>query len=74
MDNLKRERYSLKKTLKELEAKFERGSISEVEYFKAYKNLQKEIFSIDQKIKLLTEKMNDELFLKRNFDKKKYFS
>ena len=74
MENLKRERYSLKKTLKELEAKFERGSISEVEYFKAYKNYQKEIFSIDQKIKLMTEKVNDELFLKRNFDQKKYFS
>ena len=74
MDNLKKERYSLKKTLKELEAKFERGSISDVDYFKAYKNFQKEIFSIDQKIKLMTEKVNDELFLKRNFDKKKYFS
>lgn len=74
MDDLKREQYGLRKTLKELEAQFEKGIISEVDYFKTYKNLQKEIFLIDKKIKLLTKKINDDLFLKRNFDNRKYYS
>jgi len=34
-------------------------------------NLKREQY---KKIKQLTEKVNDELFLKRNFDQKKYFS
>jgi len=72
MIELEKERYSLKKTLKQLETKFENGIISDVDYFRTYKKLQKDIYSIEKKIEKMKEKVNDELFLRRNFNKKKY--
>lgn len=72
MIELKKERYSLKKTLKELETKFENGIISDVDYFRTYKKLQKDIYSIEKKIEKLKEDLNEELFLRRNYHKSKY--
>ena len=72
MIELEKERYSLKKTLKQLETKFENGIISDVDYFRTYKKLQKDIYSIEKKIEKMKEKVNEELFLRRNFNKKKY--
>jgi len=72
MIELEQERYSLKKTLKELETKFENGIITDVDYFRTYKKLQKDIYSIERKIEKMKEKVNEELFLKRNFNKKNY--
>jgi hypothetical protein len=72
MIELKREQYSLKKTLKELETKFESGVISEVDYFRTFKKLQKDIYSIEKKIESLQERFDDELFRRRNYSKKKY--
>jgi hypothetical protein len=72
MIELKREKYSLKKTLKELETKFESGVISEVDYFRTFKKLQKDIYSIEKKIENLKDKIDDELFRRRNYSKKKY--
>jgi hypothetical protein len=46
MFNLEKEKYSLEETLKLLDAKFESGDISEIDYFKNFKNLQKEIYII----------------------------
>lgn len=48
--DLKKERYNLRYTLKKLEAKLESGIISEIEYFMTYKNLQKEIYLINNRI------------------------
>jgi len=72
MIKLKQEQYSLKKTLKELETKFESGVISEVDYFRTFKKLQKDIYSIEKKIEILKDKLDDELFRRRNYSKKKY--
>ncbi len=72
MIELKQERYSLKKTLKELETKFESGIISDVDYFKTYKKLQKDIYSIEKKIEKLQEKLDEDLFRRRNYNTKKY--
>ncbi|TFG02444.1 MAG: hypothetical protein EU539_13100 [Promethearchaeota archaeon] len=74
MMELKKEQYSLKKTLKELESKFERGVISEVDYFRTFKNLQKDIYTIEKKLKSLSDKMENDQFLRKNFTQKKYFS
>ena len=72
MIELKQEKYSLKKTLKELEAKFEGGVITDVDYFRTFKKLQKDIYSIDKKIEKLNDKLDDDLFRRRNYSKKKY--
>ncbi len=56
MLDLKRERYSLKQTLKKLDVRFDQGNISEVDYFRTYKNLQKEVYLIDDKIKAMQRK------------------
>ncbi len=69
---LKREQYSLKKTIKELETKFESGVISDVDYFRTYKKLQKDIYSIEKKIEKLKDALDDEMFRRRNYSKKKY--
>ena len=74
MIELKKEKYSLIETLKKLDDKFDEGIISEVDYFKTFKNLQKEIYLIDQKIESLNKKYNGKQFLKRNLDKKPHFS
>ncbi len=74
MMELKREQYSLKETLKKLDDKFDQGIIREVDYFKTFKNLQKEIYLIDKKIKSLTKKVKDDRFFRRKFNKKGYYS
>jgi hypothetical protein len=53
MSELKQERYGLKETLKMLDDKFDKGNISEVDYFRTFKNLQKQIYSIESKVNSL---------------------
>ena len=47
MNELKREKFSLKETLKKLDAKFDDGNISEVDYFKFFSKLQKKLYIIN---------------------------
>ncbi len=77
MLDLDKERYSLKETLKKLDNKFDQGIISEVDYFKTFKNLQKEIYLIEKKIQNLQENMEEVETLKRNsrnFDKRRFYT
>jgi predicted nucleic acid-binding Zn-ribbon protein len=76
MSELEKERYGLDETLKALDTKFDQGVISEVDYFRTFKNLQKQIYDIDQKIELLgqeIEEMNFKPQLK-DIEGKRYFS
>jgi hypothetical protein len=77
MLELDKERYSLKETLKKLDNKFDQGIISEVDYFKTFKNLQKEIYLIEKKIGDLQENLEEIASLKknsRNFDKRRFYT
>jgi hypothetical protein len=77
MLELDKERYSLKETLKKLDTKFDQGIISEVDYFKTFKNLQKEIYLIEKKIQSLQDNLEEIEEIKRssrNFDKKRFYS
>ena len=77
MLELDKERYSLKETLKKLDAKFDQGIISEVDYFKTFKNLQKEIYLIDKKIQDLQENLQEVEDIRKNsknFDKKRFYT
>jgi len=77
MLELDKERYSLKETLKKLDAKFDQGIISEVDYFKTFKNLQKEIYLIEKKIQSLQVNLEEIEEIKRssrNFDKKRFYT
>ncbi|MFW9973462.1 MAG: hypothetical protein ACFFDF_24975, partial [Candidatus Odinarchaeota archaeon] len=77
MLELDKERYSLKETLKKLDNKFDQGIISEVDYFKTFKNLQKEIYLIEKKIQKLQKNMEEVETLKRNsrnFDKRRFYT
>ncbi len=77
MLELNKERYSLKETLKKLDTKFDQGIISEVDYFKTFKNLQKEIYIIEKKISELQENLEEIDTLKRNsknFDKRRFYT
>ncbi|MFW9820260.1 MAG: hypothetical protein ACFFE5_11680 [Candidatus Thorarchaeota archaeon] len=77
MLELDKERYSLKETLKKLDNKFDQGIISEVDYFKTFKNLQKEIYLIEKKISNLQENLEEIDSLKRNsrnFDKRRFYT
>jgi len=77
MLELDKERYSLKETLKKLDTKFDQGIISEVDYFKTFKNLQKEIYLIDKKIQALQDNIEEVEEIKRssrNFDKKRFYT
>lgn len=74
---LEKERYSLKATLKKLETKFDQGSISESDYFRTFRNLNKEIYLIDNKIQDLQQKLEELKSLKqssRSFDNKGFYS
>ncbi|MBD3195571.1 MAG: hypothetical protein GF317_10975 [Candidatus Lokiarchaeota archaeon] len=74
---LKRERFSILQTLKNLEKKFDQGKISEVDYIRAFRNLQKEIFPIDKKIQDLKRKIKKKESLERvgrDFGTNRYFS
>ncbi|TFG19159.1 MAG: hypothetical protein EU529_16620 [Promethearchaeota archaeon] len=70
----KKERFSLKETIKKLDAKFNEGIIDQAMYFKTFKNLQKEVYLIDKKIKSLTNKVKNDKSLRRRFNKKGYYS
>jgi hypothetical protein len=59
MSELKQERYGLKETLKMLDDKFDKGNISEVDYFRTFKNLQKQIYSIESKVNSLNNGTKD---------------
>ncbi|MFX0080800.1 MAG: B-box zinc finger protein [Candidatus Hodarchaeota archaeon] len=77
MLELEKERYSLKATLKKLETKFDQGSISESDYFRTYRNLNKEIYLIDNKIQKLRQSLEELESLKqnsRNFDNKRFYT
>ncbi|UCC20092.1 MAG: hypothetical protein JSV62_02080 [Promethearchaeota archaeon] len=77
MLELDKDRYSLKETLKKLDTKFDQGLISETDYFRTFKNLQKEIYLIEKKIQNLQESLEELEGLKnnsRNFDKKRFYT
>jgi len=77
MFELEKEKYSLEETLKTLESKFESGNISEIDFFKNFKNLQRDFYTIDKKIESIDEETQEEDFLRRNakkFDRKRYFT
>jgi ribosomal protein L37AE/L43A len=77
MLELDKERFSLKETLKKLDNKFDQGIISEVDYFKTFKNLQKEIYLIEKKIGDLQENLEEIDSLKKNsknFDKRRFYT
>ena len=77
MFELEKEKYSLEETLKTLESKFESGNISEIDFFKNFKNLQKDFYTIEKSIESIDEEMQEEDFLRRNakkFDRKRYFT
>jgi chromosome segregation ATPase len=76
MSELEKERYGLDETLKALDTKFDQGVISENDYFRTFKNLQKQIYDIDQKIEMLgqeIEEMNIKPQLK-DTEHKRYFT
>ncbi|MFX1329402.1 MAG: B-box zinc finger protein [Promethearchaeota archaeon] len=77
MLELEKEKYSLKETLKKLDTKFDQGIISEVDYFKTFKNLQKEIYLIEKKIQDLQNNLQEVEEIRknsRNFDKKRFYT
>jgi hypothetical protein len=77
MLELEKERYSLKATLKKLETKFDQGSISESDYFRTYRNLNKEIYLIDNKIQSLQQSLEELESIKQNsrsFDNKGFYT
>ena len=76
MSELEKERYGLDETLKALDTKFDQGVISEVDYFRTFKNLQKQIYDIDQKIELLGQEIEDMKFKPhlKDIEGKRYFT
>jgi hypothetical protein len=74
---LEKERYSLNETLKTLDSKFEKGIISEIDYFRTYKNLQKDLYLVEKKIENLDEEFQEIESMRRingEFDRKRYFT
>ncbi|MHA1148758.1 MAG: B-box zinc finger protein [Promethearchaeota archaeon] len=77
LDNLiqlKQERFGLKETLKNLEAKFDQGIINDTDYFRTYKNLQKDLYLIESKIENISQSLEEENLIKRNFDQKGFYT
>jgi hypothetical protein len=77
MLELQKERYSLKATLKKLESKFDQGSLSESDYFRTYRNLNKEFYLTNNKIQNLEQKLEELESIKqssRNFDNKGFYT
>ena len=77
MFDLQKEKFSLEETLKALDTKFESGNISEIDFFKNFKNLQKEIYIIEKNIEVLDDDMEDEEFLRntsKEIDRKRYYT
>ncbi|MHA1805653.1 MAG: LIM domain-containing protein, partial [Promethearchaeota archaeon] len=50
LHELRKKEYALRETLKELSNKFDQGSLSKQDYFKTYRSLQEEIFSLEDEI------------------------
>ena len=76
MFDLQKEKYSLEETLKALDSKFESGNISEIDFFKNFKNLQKEIYIIEKNLENFNDDMENEDFLRNNsneIDRKRYY-
>ncbi len=77
MNELEKERYGLKTTLKKLEKKFDQGLISESDYFRTFRNLNKEIYLIDKKIQTLQHNLEELESIKqnnRNFNNKRFYT
>ena len=75
--DFEKEKYSLDETLKALDTKFDQGIISEVDYFRTFKNLQKQIYSIDKNIEDISqnlEEIEDNKEKYREFDGRRYYS
>jgi len=60
MLNLKKEKFSIHETLKDLDSKFDQGKISEVDYYRAFKHHKQEIYVINKKIQWLQRKIHEE--------------
>lgn len=77
MLELEKERFSIEQTLNTLDTKFNDGIISEIDYFRTYKNLQKDLYLIDKKIENLEENIKENESIRssnREFDRRRYFS
>jgi len=77
MLELEKDRYSLEETLKTLDSKFEKGIISEIDYFRTYKNLQKDLYLVEKNVEELEEKIKDIDSIRRSnreIDRKRYFA
>jgi len=75
--DFEKEKYSLDETLKALNTKFDQGIISEVDYFRTFKNLQKQIYSNDKNIEDIGQELEEIENIKeeyREFDGKRYFT
>jgi len=75
--DFEKEKYSLDETLKALDTKFDQGIISEVDYFRTFKNLQKQIYSIDKNIEGLSQELEEIEDIEgkyREFDGRRYYS
>ena len=74
LTDLKREHYGLKQTLKQLENKFDQGIISEVDYFRTYKRLQKELYIAEKKISHLKDNLKEEQKIRNSYDPGPFFT
>jgi len=75
--DLMKEKFSLEETLKALDSKFESGNISEIDFFKNFKNLQKEIYIIEKNLEMLDDDIEDEEFRRnasKEIDRKRYYT
>ncbi len=75
--DLQKEKFSLEETVKALDSKFESGNISDVDFFKNFKNLQKEIYIIEKNLEVLDDDIEDEEFLRntsKEIDRKRYYT
>ncbi len=75
--DLNKERICLTETLRELDTKFNEGMVSGVEYFRNFKELKKEIVSIDEKVDRLEKEIKETISfntLRNNATRNGYFS
>ncbi len=75
--DLKRERYGIEETLKNLVKMFKQEMISEKDYFAKYQTLKGDLYSINETIKSLQDQMEQRDSFKqfqKDYDNKKYFS
>ncbi|MEJ2296506.1 MAG: hypothetical protein P8Y23_17285, partial [Candidatus Lokiarchaeota archaeon] len=67
----------IEQTLSTLDTKFNDGIISEIDYFRTYKNLQKDLYLIDKKIESLDNEIKESESIRkshRELDRRRYFS